>query len=82
MASRVVRARLDEPSERALTALMRDGRTESEVVRAALVECDHRRAQRAVIEEQVRRVAADPEDTRERRALMDAMEELAPDWPE
>ena len=44
MASRVVRARLDAASERALDRLMREGRNESEAVRAALVECADRRA--------------------------------------
>jgi hypothetical protein len=38
MAPRVVRARLDGPSEEALAMLMREGRSESEAVRAALVE--------------------------------------------
>jgi len=38
MASRIVRARLDEMSERALGTLMREGRNESETVRDALVE--------------------------------------------
>jgi hypothetical protein len=52
MASRVVRARLDEASEQALSTLMREGRNESEAVRAALVEAgDRRRRQAALAEE-------------------------------
>lgn len=82
MASRVVRARLDEASERALAVLMREGRNESEAVRAALLECGGRRAKHAVLVQEVRRLAADPADTRERRAVMAEMEALAPDWPE
>ena len=69
MASRVVRARLDEASERALAALMREGRNESEAVRAALVE-------------EVRHLASDPHDTAERRALMADMDAVSADWPE
>ncbi|HEX4691359.1 MAG TPA: hypothetical protein VH276_11765 [Solirubrobacteraceae bacterium] len=41
MASRVVRARLDDASEPALAALMREGRNESEAVRTALIEAGH-----------------------------------------
>jgi hypothetical protein len=82
VASRVVRARLDGASEQALGLLMREGRNESEAVRAALVECGSRRAKHAGLVEEVRRLAADPADTRERLAVMEAMEELAPDWPE
>src|SRR3954463_7110715 len=47
MASRVVRARLDDASERGLSALMREGRNESEAVRAALVEAGGRRPRAA-----------------------------------
>jgi Arc/MetJ-type ribon-helix-helix transcriptional regulator len=78
----VVRARLDEASERGLSVLMREGRNESEAVRAALVEAGHRRAQRSALAEEVRRLAADPDDTRERRAVMADMDSAAPDWPE
>ncbi len=50
MASRVVRARLDRPSEEGLALLMREGRTESEAVRLALVEHAERRAVMAGME--------------------------------
>jgi hypothetical protein len=82
MPSRVVRARLDEASERGLTALMREGRNESEAVRAALVEAGHRRMRRSALAEEVRRVADDPSDQAERRALMADMDALSPGWPE
>jgi Arc/MetJ-type ribon-helix-helix transcriptional regulator len=75
-----VRARLDEASEQALGLLMREGRNESEAVRAALVECASRRAERGALAEEVRRLAAD--DTRERAVVMADMEPLTPDWPE
>jgi hypothetical protein len=77
----VVRARLDEASERALSTLMREGRNESEAVRAALVEAGERRLRRAAVADEVRRLAADPADTAERRALMAEMDAISADWP-
>ncbi|MDA8069933.1 MAG: hypothetical protein M0T77_15210 [Actinomycetota bacterium] len=82
MASRVVRARLDNASERALSLLMREGRNESEAVRAALSEAGQRRARRSELAAEVARLAADLEDATERRAVMADMEAAAPDWPE
>ena len=82
MGSRVVRARLDEPSEQALASLMREGRNESEAVRTALVEAGRRRRRRSVLADEVRRLAEDPADTTERRAVMDDMEAASADWPE
>jgi hypothetical protein len=82
MASRVVRARLDAASERALDLLMREGRNESEAVRAALVEAGAKRRRRSALAEEVRRLAADPEDTRERRAVMADMDAITGAWPE
>lgn len=82
MASRTVRARLDPPSEQALSTLMREGRTESEAVRAALIEAGERRVRRSTLADEVRRLADDPADAAERRALMRDMDALATDWPE
>lgn len=82
MPSRVVRARLDDPSERALSALMREGRNESEAVRAALTEAGQRRARRSALAAEVIRLMADPADAVERRAVMADMEAAASDWPE
>jgi hypothetical protein len=82
MASRVVRARLDETSERGLGLLMREGRNESEAVRAALAEAAERRLRRSALAEEVHRVATDPDDAAERRAVMADMEALSSDWPE
>ena len=81
MASRVVRARLDEPSEQALGTLMREGHNESEAVRTALVEAGRRRLRRSVLAEEVRRLAEDPADTAERRAVMADMDSVSADWP-
>lgn len=82
MASRVVRARLDEPAERALALVMREGRNESEAVRTALVEAADRRRRRSSLADEVRRLADDPVDTEERRAVMADMEAASADWPE
>ena len=82
MASRVVRARLDDPSEEALALLMREGRNESEAVRLALVESGARRRRRSSLAAEVRRLADDPADTAERYAVMVDMESLSADWPE
>jgi hypothetical protein len=81
MPSRTVRARLDEPSASALGVLMREGRNESEAVRTALVEAGQRRARRASLADEVRRLAADPVDAAERAAVMADMDSLEPDWP-
>ena len=60
---------------------MREGRNESEAVREALVEAGRKRTQRSALAEEVRRLAADPDDTRERRAVMADMDAVAADWP-
>lgn len=82
MASRVVRARLDVESERALSILMREGRNESDAVRTALLEAGRRRVQRSALAAEVSRLAADAADTAERRAVMADMDSVAADWPE
>ncbi len=82
MPSRVVRARLDDASESALSVLMREGRNESEAVRAALVEAGRRRGQRSAIAAEVGRLAADAHDARERRAVLADMDSIGADWPE
>jgi Arc/MetJ-type ribon-helix-helix transcriptional regulator len=61
---------------------MREGRNESEAVRAALVEAGRRRQQRYALAEEVRRLAADPADTADRRAVLHDMEAASADWPE
>jgi hypothetical protein len=61
---------------------MREGRNESEAVRTALIEAGSRRRRRSVLADEVRRLAEDPADTTERRAVMDDMEAASADWPE
>lgn len=61
---------------------MREGRNESEAVRAALLEAGQRRTQRSALADEVRRLAADREDTRERRAVLHDMDSVSADWPE
>jgi Arc/MetJ-type ribon-helix-helix transcriptional regulator len=82
VASRTVRARLDDASEAALETLVREGRNESEAVRTALIEAADRRRRRSALAVEVRRLADDPDDTAERRALMEDMEAISADWPE
>jgi Arc/MetJ-type ribon-helix-helix transcriptional regulator len=82
MPSRVVRARLDEPSEAALATLMREGRNESEAIRTALLEAGARRTSRVALTAEAARLAADPADTAEREAIHAELEALAADWPE
>jgi hypothetical protein len=82
MASRTVRARLDPASERALSALMSEGRNESEAVRTALIEAGKRRSRRSALAVEVERLAADAVDTAERKAVMADIEAIAADWPE
>jgi Arc/MetJ-type ribon-helix-helix transcriptional regulator len=81
MASRTVRARLDDPSEQALATLMREGRNESEAVRIALVEAGRRRHRRSALADEVRRLAEDPVDAAERRAAMEDLDAVEADWP-
>jgi hypothetical protein len=81
-ASRVVRARLDEPAERALSVLMLEGRNESEAVRAALVEAGLGQRRRSMLVAEGPRPSHNPADRAERRAVMADMEALSSDWPE
>ena len=73
---------MDEASESALSLLMREGRNESDAVRTALVEAGRRRRRRSALADEVRRLVADPDDTRERDAVMADMDAVAGDWPE
>lgn len=81
MGSRTVRARLDEPSERALGVLTRAGLNQSEAVRTALVEAARARSRRAALLDEVAKLAADPADAAERAAVMADMDAIAAGWP-
>ncbi|MDQ3631719.1 MAG: hypothetical protein M3417_10720 [Actinomycetota bacterium] len=61
---------------------MRDGSNESDAIRATLVEAELRRTQRSTLTQDVCRLAANPEDSRERRAVMADMDAVASAWPE
>lgn len=61
---------------------MREGRNESEAVRAALIEAGTRRQRRAALIGEVERLVADPADAAERQAVMSDMEHVTADWPE
>jgi hypothetical protein len=82
MASRVVRARLDGPSEAALGVLLSEGRNESEAVRTALVEAGARRQRRASLREEATRLFADPEDRAELARLREELDALMPPLPD
>lgn len=82
MASRTVRARLDESSEQSLELLMREGLNESEAVRLALTESARRRRQRSSLADEAARLAADPHDRAVRRAVLADMESVGADWPD
>jgi Arc/MetJ-type ribon-helix-helix transcriptional regulator len=61
---------------------MREGRNESDAVRTALGEAAARRRQRSAVAEEVRRLAANADDARERRAVMADMDAVSAEWPE
>jgi hypothetical protein len=82
MASRTVRARLDEVSERALATLTAGGKTDSEAVRDALVAAAERARRRSALAVEVARLTDDPVDRAARDAVMADMEALAPGVPE
>lgn len=73
--------RLDDASELALSILRNTGMTDSEAVRTALHESAARRRTKSALRAEAARVAADPADRAEIRAVQELMEELAPDFP-
>lgn len=61
---------------------MSEGRNESEAVRAALIEAGDRRARRSTLALEVLRLALDPADSAERKAVLADMDAISADWPE
>lgn len=61
--------------------MMGEGRNESEAVRAALVESADRRLRRSSLAAEAKALAADVEDSAEREAVLEEMEQLGSDWP-
>jgi Arc/MetJ-type ribon-helix-helix transcriptional regulator len=79
MAERAVSVQLDEAALRALEQLVADGRTQSDAVRIALVEAAARRPSRSLRVEAMR-LAADPDDRREKAKVLAAVDELRAPW--
>lgn len=82
MAARSLHVRLDDSSAAALDVVRSSGLSDSEAVRTALREAAARRRMRSSIVEEVRLLAADPEDREEMRLIREQMADLAPPLPE
>jgi hypothetical protein len=76
--ARSIHVRLDDASAAALSVVRGDGMTDSEAVRAALREAAARRRARSAIRDEVKRLAADPDDREEMRLIREQLAELAP----
>jgi hypothetical protein len=77
--ARSLHVRLDESSEAALRVVRGPDMSDSEAVRAALVESASRRRTRSAIAAEVERLAAHDEDRAEMQLVREQMAELAPD---
>jgi Arc/MetJ-type ribon-helix-helix transcriptional regulator len=80
--SRSIHVRLDDTAEDALSMLRSSGLSDSEAVRIALRESAARRRTASALRAEVARLAEDPRDREEMRAIREFMEELAPHVPE
>jgi antitoxin component of RelBE/YafQ-DinJ toxin-antitoxin module len=79
--ARSIHVRLDDSAEDALSILRNAGMSDSEAVRTALHESAARRRTKSAVRAEAARLAADPVDREEMRAVMELMEELAPESP-
>jgi hypothetical protein len=77
--SRSLHVRLDENSAAALRIIREGSMSDSEAVRAALLESAARRRARSSIAAEVERLATDEADRAEMRIIREQMAELAPD---
>lgn len=77
---RAISVRLDERAQQALDALVDTGLSQSEAIRQALVQAASRR-RGELLEEEARRLMADPEDRAESAATLAFMEALGTPWP-
>jgi hypothetical protein len=77
--ARSLHVRLDESSEAALRVVRDAEMSDSEAVRAALLESAARRRTRSALAAEVERLAADDEDRAEMELVREQMAELAPD---
>lgn len=75
MSERAISVRLDDESEQALEALMRQGRTRSQAIREALVAAAER-GRGPSLREESERLAADLDDRAEAQAVAELMESL------
>lgn len=75
--------RLGAAGQRALEDIARKrGITRAEAARQAIAETAERERRRTGLAAEVARLAADPADRAEMRAIAEQMAELAPEWPE
>jgi len=79
--ARSLHVRLDETSAAALLLVRADGLSDSEAVRVALREAADRRRRRSAVAAEVAALNNDVDDRREKRAILEEMDELAPEWP-
>jgi Arc/MetJ-type ribon-helix-helix transcriptional regulator len=79
MADRMVSLRLDPESEKALAALTEDGKSQSDAIREALLVAARKKRSDALRAE-AERLAADPVNRAEMKALMEFMETLRGPW--
>lgn len=82
MASRMVRARLDDDSAAALRMLVGSGLTESEAVRTALIEAMARRTSDDGVRAACERLMADPAEVARMQRLNDELEDETVPWPD
>ena len=82
MASRTVRARLDDESAAALRFLVSGGMTESQAVRIALTEARAARLTDEALRAQCERLMADPAEVARMRRLADELEDETVPWPD
>jgi hypothetical protein len=82
VAGRSLHVRLDDGAAAALDIVRAGSLSDSEAVRTALREAAARRRMRSSIVDEVRRLAADPDDREEMQLIREQMAELAPPLPE
>ena len=82
MASRTVRARLDDETAAALRFLVNSGMTESEAVRTALIEARAARLTDEALRDECERLMQDKEAVAREMAEFREWEELSAPWPD
>lgn len=79
--ARALHVRLDGDSEAALAVLRAEGMNDSQAVRRALTEARTCQRQRMALRQEAHRLANDPADRAELKALRGELDELMPEWP-